>query len=237
MAVGFVVLALRPSNPIVAAAPPPVVLSPPVITAPQTPVVESPPITNAPTQPPIATPPITNAPSVAPGVLPPDVAAYVKFLQGIEDRRVALNNDTSSAEALKESLQQSQSSSQIDPEQHNEAVSGNKAKASQLFADYTTKWQLLIRDFNATPAPTPCSALANDYGKFVSDYAATISKLQVALLNGDISQVMALQGAQKEITATGIQADQDLSDLCTRYSAPRPFTIQPEGASPSVIAQ
>ena len=217
-------------------APPPP--APAVIAAPSTPPVGAPPLVSAPAAAPIAAPPLTSAPSTEPGALPPDAAAYVKFLQGIEERRIALNNDTDSATAMYGVANQMKANGQDpDPEQATTDSNNGTAKIGSGFGDYSTKWQTLVHDFDATEPPASCQVLGQQYHKFLSEYADVISKLQVALLNHDIGSAMSLQSAQQTIDADGIQADTDLTNLCNLYNAPKPFSIQPEGASPSLITQ
>ncbi len=86
-------------------------------------------------------------------------------------------------------------------------------------------------DFRAVRPPPACSALANTYFTYLSDYAATISKLQAALLNGDVSTAMGAQGAQQQINADAQAADGQLGQLCGGFGVPKPFSIQPEGGS------
>lgn len=196
----------------------------------------APPLTNAPTTPPPAAAPLTNAPTKGPGQLPPDVAAYLQFLKGIEDRRIALSNDTSGATAMLGVARQMQAN-QSDPDDQSQTAQGNVNKISSGFTDYNTKWQTLVGDFRSTPAPAPCTGLANQYFTFLTGYAKVISQLQVALLNGDLGAAMSAQGAQRQINADALQADDQLSQLCARYNAPKPFSIQPDGASSSLLGQ
>ncbi len=207
------------------------------------------PVTNAPTVPAPAAPPVTNAPSTGPGQLPPDVAAYLKFLQGIETQRVALSNDTSGATAMLAQAHQMQAQQQAAQQQDasdpdapgngnpQQTQQGSVAKISGGFTDYNAKWQTLVADFRAQTPPPACADLANQYFNFLSGYAKVISQLQVALLNGDIGAAMSAQGAQAQINAQALQADGSLAQLCAHYNAPKPFSIQPDGASSSLLGQ
>lgn len=199
----------------------------PVTSAPAAP--PAPALLNAPTQT-VAAPAVTGAPSRPAPTLPPDVAAYLKFLQGIEERRVALSSDTSGAAAMMQTAQQMQGG-QADPEQHNASTPNNVGKLNQGYSDYTAKWNTLAGDFRAVGAPPACSALANAYFTFLSGYVATISKLQAALLNGDMTAAMGAQGAQQQINADAVAADGQLGQLCGGYGVAKPFSIQPEGGS------
>jgi hypothetical protein len=91
----------------------------PLTNTPTAPIPAAAPLTNAPSTPAPAAPPLTNAPSNGPGQLPPDVAAYVKFLQGIEERRVALSNDTSGAMAMLSTAHQMQDEQQEAQQEEN----------------------------------------------------------------------------------------------------------------------
>lgn len=226
---GIIVVALasKRGHPVTSAPSAPLV-APPVTSAPAAPQA-APPLTNAPTQP-VAAAPVTSAPSKPAPALPPDVAAYLRFLQGIEQRRVALANDTSGADAMMQTARQMQAS-QGDPEQHNQSVPGNVSQINRGYSDYTAKWNTLIGDFRRYPAPAACAGLANAYYTYVNDYASTISKLQVALMNGDISAAMGAQGAQKQINGDALAADAQIGQLCDHYGVPKPFGIQPEGSS------
>lgn len=218
---------------VVATQPVPPPVAPSVIAAPPAAPPVAPPVTSAPSQPAPKAPAVTSAPSKTPPALPPEDARYLAFLQQIDQRRIALDNDTSGATQMlaQAHLMQGQEMNQADPDQHNSSVAGNVGKLSSGFSDYVTKWNMLARDFRAVNPPPDCSLIANSYYKFLTGYAATISKLQVALLNGDIGAAMGAQGAQQQINADAMAADQHLSDLCTHYGVPKPFSIQVEGAS------
>jgi hypothetical protein len=124
-----------------------------------------------------------------------------------------------------------------DPDQAASNSSTGVAKLGSGYSDYSTKWQTLVKDLDAKTPPKSCEALGQHYHKFLSEYASVISKLQVAILNHDIGSAMSLQTAQQSIDNDGIRADTDLTDLCNNYNAPKPFSIQPEGSSPSLITQ
>jgi len=228
--------------------PTPVAITAPAVTnAPPLPPTTAPPLTNAPNQPPITGPAITNAPDKPAPTLPPDVAAYLSFLQGIEQKRIALNNDVSGANAMLGIAQgmqgQGAQSAESDPDQSGEASNQDAAKQStqklsQGYSDYAVKWQALIREFRAAPAPPACTQLAARYLTFLSDYTTVISKMQVALLNHDSSglpDLSAVTQVQTQVDADGTQADSALTDLCARYGVSKPFVIAPEGAAPSLL--
>ena len=229
--------------------PPAAVAAPAVTNAPPLPPTTAPPLTNAPAQPPIIGPAVTNAPDKPAPSLPPDVATYLSFLQGIEQKRIALNNDVSGANAMLGVAQgmQTQGTSGADsdanPDQsggtsNQDAAKQNTQKLSQGYSDYAVKWQALIRDFRATPPPPACTQLASRYLTFLGDYTSVISKMQVALLNHDSSglpDLSAVTQVQAQVDADGTQADSALTDLCARYGVSKPFVIAPEGAAPSLL--
>ncbi len=253
LAVAVAVLARPRSQPsvLVSAAPP--VAAPAVTNAPTTPPPAAPPLTNAPAQPPATAPAVTNAPTAPAPALPPDVAAYLSFLQQIEQRRVAMNNDTSGATAMLAAAQGMGGGGMgmpdvgNDPEGADEAKQAaakqeeakrNTQKISQGYSDYALKWQGLIRDFRATPPPPACATLAARYQTFLGDYTTVISKMQVALLNHDSSglpDLSAVTQVQAQVNTDGAAADTELGNLCSHYGVPKPFTIAPEGASPSLL--
>jgi len=230
--------------------PPPAAITAPAVTnAPPLPPTTAPPLTNAPTQPPITGPAVTNAPDKPAPSLPPDVAAYLNFLQGIEQKRIALNNDVSGANAMLGVAQgmQTQGTQSADgdanPDQsggagNQDAAKQSTQKLSQGYSDYALKWQALIREFRATPPPPACTPLAARYQTFLGDYTTVISKMQVALLNHDSSglpDLSAVSQVQAQVDADGTQADSALTDLCARYGVSKPFVIAPEGAAPSLL--
>lgn len=222
--------------------------SPSLTTAPSLPVV-NPSLTAAPSAPasqpslvsapsrPAVTPSLTSAGSAPPGVLPPDVAQYLKFVQNVEQQRVAISSDMEGAASMLAMAKQLQNAGQnIDPtSDSNPPPDQSKAKINNGFSDYSAKFQKLARDFSTVPPPPSCAALANAYGGFLNDYVATISKLQVALVKGDVGAAMAMQGEQKQITDTGMSADTELGSVYSRFGVPKAFSIQPEGASPSLL--
>jgi hypothetical protein len=232
LVVVIIILISRPHEPVIAARSEPVP-APSVLSAPTAAPQPAPPVTSAPSQPAPPTPPVTNSASKKPPALPPEDARYLEFLQQIDQRRIALDNDFSGASQLLQSAQamQGEEGDTDDPQQHNSSVQGSVGKMSQGYSDYTTKWNALTRDFRSVVPPPDCSLLANDYLQFLTDYAATISKLQVALLNHDIGAAMGVQGAQKQIDTDAMQADNQITQLCNRYGVPKPFSIQTEGSS------
>ena len=247
LAVALAVLAAnsrRQASLIVSPAP---AAAPAVTNAPALPPATAPPLTNAPTQPPMTGPAVTNAPDKPAPTLPPDVAAYLTFLQGIEQERVAMNNDVSGATAMMSIAQGMQGQGMQAAESDSDkpgAASGQDAakqstqKLSQGYSAYAVKWQALIRQFRATPPPPSCTLLANRYLTFLSDYTTVITKMQVALLNHDSSglpDLSAVTQVQSQVDADGTQADSALTDLCARYGVPKPFVIAPEGAAPSLL--
>ncbi len=251
LAAALAVLAARSRQQasLVTSPPPTAITAPAVTNAPSLPPSTAPPLTNAPTQPPITGPAVTNAPDKPAPSLPPDVAAYLTFLQGIEQKRIALNNDVSGANAMLGVAQGMQTQgtqgagSDADPDQsgassNQDAAKQNTQKLSQGYSDYALKWQALIREFRTTPAPPACTQLAARYQTFLGDYTTVISKMQVALLNHDSSglpDLSAVSQVQAQVNTDGAQADSALSDLCARYGVQKPFVIAPEGAAPSLL--
>lgn len=228
--------------------PPPAAITAPAVTnAPPLPPATAPPLTNAPTQPPMTGPAVTNAPNKPAPSLPPDVAAYLNFLQGIEQKRITLNNDVSGANAMLGVAQgmqtQGTDTQDASPDQagganNQDAAKQNTQKLSQGYSDYAAKWQALIREFRATPPPPACTPLAARYLTFLGDYTSVISKMQVALLNHDSSglpDLSAVSQVQAQVNADGTQSDTALTDLCARYGVSKPFVIAPEGAAPSLL--
>ena len=201
--------------------------------------VTAPPLTNAPAQPPVTAPAVTNAPDKPAATLPPDVAAYLTFLQGIEQKRVAMNNDVSGATAMlgvAQGMQTQGADAAADPDQSSSGGSQDAAKQStqklsQGYTDYAVKWQALVREFRSQPPPPACSQLASRYLLFLSDYTTVISKMQVALLNHDSSglpDLSAVTQVQAQVNTDGAQADTALGDLCSRYGVSKPFVIAPK---------
>ena len=225
--------------------PPAAIVAPAVTNAPTQAPETAPALTNAPPQAPVTAPAVTNTPDKPAPALPPEVATYLNFLQGIEQKRIALNNDVSGATAMLGIAQGMQTAPTGDTE--NESGGGNNGqdaakqstqKLSQGYSEYAVKWQVLIREFRATPAPPACTLLANRYLTFISDYTTVITKMQVALLNHDSSglpDLSAVATVQAQVNADGTQADGALTDLCTRYGVPKPFVISAEGAAPSLL--
>jgi len=256
LAIAVAVLAAqsRRQPSVLVSAAPPSAPAPALTNAPTAPPPAAPAVTNAPTQPPVAAPAVTNAPTAPAPALPPDVAAYLTFLQGIEQKRVAMNNDVSGATAMLGLAQGMGGMSgggmpdvTNDPEGTDEArqqaakeaaAKQNMQKLSQGYSDYALKWQGLVRDFRATPAPPACQALAGRYLTFLGDYTTIISKMQVALLNHDSSglpDLSAVTQVQAQVSTDGSAANAELGSLCGRYGVPPPFVISPEGASPSLL--
>ena len=226
---------------------PTAITAPAMTNAPALPPVSAPPLTNAPVAPPMTAPAVTNAPNKPAPTLPPDVAAYLSFLDGIEQKRVAMNNDVTGATAMLGIAQgmqgQGMQAAEGNPDQSGagsgqDAAKQSAQKLSQGYSDYAVKWQALIREFRATPPPPSCTLLANRYLSFLSDYTTIITKMQVALLNHDSSglpDLSAVTQVQTQVDADGAQADSALGDLCARYGVPKPFVIAPEGAAPSLL--
>ena len=269
LVIGVALLAARlhqQANMLASAAPPPA-SAPALTNSPTAPPLAAPALTNAPTAPPSASPALTNAPgatpSAAPGLtnaptapgpaLPPEVAAYLAFLQKIEQQRVAMNNDTAGAMPMLAMVQGMGGMSggmpdiSNDPEGTDEAkqqaskedaAKQNTQKINQGYTEYALKWQGLVREFRATPPPPACVPLAGRYMTFLGDYTTIISKMQVALLNHDSSglpDLSAIAQVQGQVNADGGAADAELGSLCGRYGVPKPFIISPEGGAPSLL--
>ena len=271
LVIGVALLAARlhqQANMLASAAPPPA-SAPALTNSPTAPPLAAPALTNAPTAPPSASPALTNAPgatpSAAPGLtnaptapgpaLPPEVAAYLAFLQKIEQQRVAMNNDTSGAMPMLAMVQGMGGMSggmpdiSNDPEGTDEAkqqaakedaAKQSMQKVNQGYTAYAEKWQGLARDFRATPPPPACAPLAGRYMTFLGDYTTMVTKTQVLLLNNHDQSSMAeltslLSTAQGQINTDGGAADAELGSLCGRYGVPKPFIISPEGGAPSLL--
>ncbi len=250
LAAALAVLAAKSrTSPSLLVSPPPSAASAPAVTNAPPPVPTSaPPLTNAPTQKPFTGPAVTNAPDKPASALPPDAAAYLFFLQGIEQKRIALNNDVAGANAML-GIAQGMQTAGATPDTETDGSGGegnggqdaakqNTQKLSQGYSEYAAKWQGLIREFRATPAPPSCTILATRYQTFLGDYTTIISKMQVALLNHDSSglpDLSAVTQVQAQVNTDSAQADGALTDLCARYGVSKPFTIAPEGASPSLL--
>jgi len=224
---------------------PPAAITAPAVTNTPTQAPETaPPLTNVPAQKSVTAPAVTNTPDKPAPVLPPEVTKYLNFLQGIEQKRVALNNDVSGATAMLGIAQGMQTAPAGETENDGGGTNGQDAakqnvqKLSQGYSEYAVKWQALVREFRSMPAPPACTLLANRYLTFLSDYTTVITKMQVALLNRDSSglpDLSAVATVQATISADGTQADGALTDLCARYGVPKPFVISPEGAAPSLL--
>ncbi len=231
---------------LLASAPPDAQTAPAVTNTPPPAPLAAPPLTNSPSQPPLTGPAVTNTPDHPAPALPPDVAAYLKFLGEIEQKRIALNNDTTGANAMLGIAQGMQGQGgmptgdpgEAEPGNPQDGAKQNTQKLSQGYSDYALKWQALVREFRAAPPPPACTGLASRYLAFLSDYTTLITKLQVALLNHDSSglpDLSAVSTVQATVNTDGAAADTALSDLCARYSAPKPFVIAPESAAPSLL--
>jgi hypothetical protein len=167
------------------------------------------------------------------------------FLQQIEQRRVAETNDTSEASSMQAAVGQLQGA-QTDPDQVDNQEANIKqtfGKLNQGYTDYQMKWQALIKDFRSYPPPPDCTDIANKYFAALTQYADIISKTQIMLQGiqmstsgtpdyGSIIKLQpVLQQAQTQVNADLTGADGAISQLCTRYNVPKPFSIQVEGAS------
>jgi hypothetical protein len=246
-ALAVLVARSRQQTSLLVSQPPAAITAPAVTNAPVLPPTTAPPLINAPTPPPMTGPAVTNAPDRPKPTLPPDVAAYLAFLQGIEQQRIAMNNDVSGATAMLGVAQGMQGqgiqSAETDPDQsgpgsNQDAAKQSTQKLSQGYSDYAVKWQALVRQFRSQPPPPACTQLASHYLLFLSDYTTVISKMQVALLNHDSSglpDLSAVTQVQAQVNTDGAQADSALTDLCARYGVQKPFVISPEGAAPSLL--
>jgi hypothetical protein len=231
--------------------PTPVAVAAPAVTnAPVLPPTVAPPLTNAPTAPPMTGPGVTNAPDKPTPTLPPDVAAYLSFLQGIEEKRIAQNNDLTSGMALMpivNGLSGTQGAdTEGDPSDPSDGQNSQKAGFNQTnhgLGNIDLKFQMLVREFRSKPPPPSCTLLANKYLLFLGDYSTLISKMQVMIMKhvddpndqSGPSEAAALSQAVPQINTDGTQADSALTDLCAHYGVPKPFVIAPEGAAPSLL--
>lgn len=234
------ILVSKAHQSVIASQPLPAPVAPSVLAVPPAAPPVAPPITNAPSQPAPKAPAVTNAPSKKPPVLPAEDARYLAFLQQIEQRRVALDNDPSAAEAMMGSVRSMQSAA-TDPEQQGAKVNQGMSSLDQGYSAYQGKYQTLIRDFRSVQPPVDCTEIANKYFAALTDYADIISKTQVILRNihmgstPDYGALMQAQGvlqeAQTKVGADLSGADNAMQALCTHYGVPKPFQIQIPGAA------
>ena len=225
--------------PLVATQPVAIPASAPLVNAPSAPPTAAPPLTNAPAGPAVTAPPLTNTPAGQPGVLPPDVAAYLNFLHGIDQRRTTLEGQM--AANLNQMLPGLGTQALPDPSDDSSGSSPDTlGKISQTWGNANLAWQGLIHDYRAVNPPASCLLLSGQYLKFLTDYLVVMDKMQAAVQTHDTNGVKDPAGAmqlatetQKQVNADAIDADTQLTQLCARYNAPKPFAIQAEGGGAS----
>ncbi|BDI29124.1 hypothetical protein CCAX7_11750 [Capsulimonas corticalis] len=126
--------------------------------------------------PPARTFPVSTSPAVA-SAFPDDVAAYLTFLQKIEQDRVALVR-------RKEAL----------------SAPPSPANASEPPpADPAADWLILVRDFHTQPIPEPCNPLAAEYGGLLNTTSSgsdtTALDAVAARADGELAKLAQRYGA------------------------------------------
>lgn len=157
------------------------------------------------------------ATSTVPAQTPADVAAYLKYLQAVDLKRIALLNGTTPP-----------SDGSSTPDQN---------------GDQASDWQSIIADFQTHTAPDSCSAFASEYLIFLTDCQAASGKPidpsspvmgEATRLDGDLGKLCAAEGAVKPFNIT---MPQPSSTTPTSSTTPPSTTPESPSSGPSQPGQ
>jgi hypothetical protein len=142
----------------------------------------------------------------APAALPQDATDYLKYLQGIEARRLA--------------LQQSPLTNQ-----EQAATTSGAPPPVSTGDDTVTKWQMLLRDFHTLTPPQSCTAIASDYSSLLDEEAMEVAKADTSASTAN--SVPALSPpVSKDLITMAQRVNDDITLLCSRYNAAKPVIVQ-----------
>ena len=168
-------------------------------------------------------PPSTKAPPEEKA--PPEVADYINFVKAVEARRCEMRDDFGPAlEAFAGYIE-----AMADPDENAKP----EAVMAKSYSRYVQDWSALVRTFHSRTAPEPCRRLGGVYGQALGAYAATMTRIQGALIQSDYKAARAIK-TQQDINALLRQADQELTQVTTRYKLEKTFTITPDTGVPGL---
>jgi len=162
---------------------------------------------------------------------PPEVVAYLEHVRKIEGKRRDMRLDLTPAFDM---LKQAEA---LKGEVEDEERSASDKSISSGVDEYTKQWQDLTEEFNSVNSPPQCAQLAGAYSTALGKYSAAMIKIQVSYQKKDIGALMGMQGsAQADVDTSLIQADQELSTVCTNYGIKKTFAISPDKGMDSLFS-
>jgi hypothetical protein len=167
-----------------------------------------------------------------------DIAGYVNFLQGIEQRRTVLRQSFGDAVSGLISSAAAQSPagpggqpaanpSSQSPVGVTSAASPPAAGAQVNMIAYQQAWLDLVRDFNSQQTPKGCEILSNNYYRVLQDYVTLLDQLNTGPHTQDAISIEQSQ-SQSKIETDALAADQSLQQLCASSGVAKSFGIAPD---------
>ncbi len=178
---------------------------------------------------------ITEAPKPEPAKptlpvqAPQEVKDYLAFLKGVELYRQQMK--TNIEKQLMNEISNNKDLNPIlklldDPEHAN---LDDQAKEAQTINSESVKtWMKFLNWFEAKTPPEECKPISNPYRAGVQGIVNSISSVQEALKNLDLSQLKEMQGQSVDVDKQYSTANDELNKLRSKYNLPNDFEIKSE---------
>jgi hypothetical protein len=169
-----------------------------------------------------------------------EIDDYLRFLKGIEERKMALTKQELAAALTSQASQLGrQAEAATDDQKSKDYLPG----VSQEFAGLDRDWDSLTRMFNTKVPPQSCIPLHDAYYAYLGKVQGMFVKYHNALAEAQsdpskaISALTAMQGsASAEADNAARSADDALYDVCKKYDLRKEFDIKtdPSGSTGSL---
>jgi len=176
----------------------------------------------------------------APVVNTAEIDDYLKFVRGIEERKMALTKQELSAALVSSAGQLGKQADAANDDEKSKQYLPGVAKES---AGIEGEWDNLSRTFAARQPPQSCIGLRDAYYAYLGKVQGMFVKYHSALAEAQsdpskaISALTAMQGtASAEADAAARAADDALYDICKKYNLRKEFEIKtdPSGSTGSL---
>ena len=181
------------------------------------------------------TPPRIQLPNKPPP--PPEVVEYLKFVKGVEERRIAMR-DAQAEYLLKKyvsgnigKLLADMIGQLAEPEGQVEESQG----AMEDLKAVAAAWENLIRLFDSRQSPPQCRVLAGAYRTALAQYCNAMAKLFAAAVQGDIAAAQRVSSVQDDLDKYLSASEQELGRVCKEYGIEKDFAITPDKGGGTVV--
>jgi hypothetical protein len=181
--------------------------------------------------------------------MPADVEAWLKHLQEVERRKVALTGDQMAEVTvfMQKNSVLGAGMGLMNPYDQAEGSDEDKEPSTYTkskILDLRPQWDDLITFYYSVPPPEECKPLADDYGRAINEIPGMMGDLG-EMMNGVANDPQtALQQAKKMQNGSydGIdryfaRSDQKLGDICTKYQKSKWFNIATDVAAGGMLSK